>query len=170
MLEKSRLNPPPTSTPPLKPLSQGQDLRFLIGLAVMRNNIVGEFLIGGLNNGLLPEAGSVDEDEIKAISMLITQSFSMRQTNMVIEGPFHITETARYPAVFQVIGSEDEAFHSEQVVSFDRKLKEKGVVSQMIVVEGLGHSFDMKSVVRDATYYSVLLPLVDFADIFVQHY
>ena len=73
----------------------------------------------------------------------------------------------QYPPVFQSMGTEDEVFHISQVLSFDMKLKGMGVESKVCVVEGKGHSFDMKIEVGDEIYASVIVPAVDFTEMCV---
>jgi acetyl esterase/lipase len=72
-------------------------------------------------------------------------------------------DEVRFPPVFQAIGTEDEVFDISQVLSFDKKLEKRGTSSKVCVVEGKGHSFDMKTEVGDEIYISVILPAVDFA-------
>lgn len=73
----------------------------------------------------------------------------------------------KFPPVFQAIGTEDEAFDSSQVVSFHELLRINGVECTMVILDDMGHSFDMKAVIPVNIHNSVILPAVDFAERFV---
>jgi hypothetical protein len=70
ILKAALIDPPPTESPPPKPLAEGLDLRTLLSLAVIGGVVVGEFLVKGLVDGGLPEKGCVDEETLKGISKL----------------------------------------------------------------------------------------------------
>jgi acetyl esterase/lipase len=84
-------------------------------------------------------------------------------------GPYHVAEKVRYPPVFQAMGTEDEAFDISQALSFDEQLKRSGVESKLMVLEGLGHSFDIKAEVGSEIHLSVIVPAVNFAEASVGH-
>ena len=65
--------------------------------------------------------------------------------------------------MFQAIGTEDEAFDTSQVISFDKQLRSTGAQSKMIIVDGLGHSFDMNAELGGEVYKAVIVQAVDFA-------
>ena len=73
-------------------------------------------------------------------------------------------EKIRYPPVFRAMGTEDKAFDISQVAYFDQQLKRYGVESKLIVVEGMGHSFDMKAEVSGEIHASVIVSTINFAE------
>ena len=79
-------------------------------------------------------------------------------------GPYHLVKKIRYPPVFRAIGTEDEAFDISKVAYFDQQLKRYGVESKLIVVEGMGHSFNIKAEVSGETHASVIVPTINFAE------
>lgn len=70
----------------------------------------------------------------------------------------------KYPPVFQAIGSEDEAFDVLQIVSFDEQLSQTGIESRMVIVDGMGHSSDMKANIGGEIHKFVIVPAVTFAE------
>lgn len=165
LIEAALIDPPPTQTAALGSLAEGGGLdpRMLLSLGVIGGGVVGEFLVRGLVDGGLPEKGCVDEDELKSISG--SEKFDPRITADLYLGPYYLVDDIRYPPVFQAMGTEDEVFDISQVLSFNKKLKERGVESKVCVVEGKGHSFDMKGEIGDEIYLSVIVPAVNFAEL-----
>ncbi len=90
----------------------------------------------------------------------------LRESSPINIGPYHLAKWMKFPPVFQAIGTEDEAFDSSQVVSFHQLLRSTGVESKMVILDDMGHSFDMKAVLRDNIHNSVIIPAVDFAEQF----
>jgi len=60
------------------------------------------------------------------------------------------------------MGALDEAFEVTHVEALDAELRNRGVRSEAIILLGLGHEFDVFSVVGDKVHEDVMQPAVDW--------
>ena len=157
---------PPTYYPLAENEKDLEHPRYYMGRELLDGSHVQDVLVVGLQrneDGSLkwPEQGSAPHQRILAISKTPCSDIGGGGGEFIsdwIAGPIHRLKLREktFPVTCQVAGSDDEIFSTRHQEAFHRELTNQGVKSNLIIIDGKGHAFDVGKPMEEDTKHTMM--------------